>query len=189
MSLLPDRVSNDQLELRRWSLEELDALLAAIAVSFNELHRWMIWAATMPTRSQMYDVITDDVTRFDNNERWQFFIFERATGELVGAAGLHRRGEFDELEIGYWIRSDRTGRGYATQAAGLLTTVAFDASSDIARVNISMDATNHASAAVPMKLGFIRQGEHDRDIIAPGHSGRGALWTMERHDWSPVARI
>src|SRR5665213_4575591 len=112
MSLLPDRVSNNQLELRRWSLDELDALLAAVEASFNELHTWMIWAATMPTRSQMYDVIADDVKRFDNNERWQFFIFERPTGELVGAAGLHQRGELDELEIGYWIRSDRTRRGY-----------------------------------------------------------------------------
>jgi ribosomal-protein-serine acetyltransferase len=188
MSLLPDRVSNSQLELRRWSLDDLGALLAAVEASFNELHTWMIWAATMPTRSQMYDVIADDVKRFDNNERWQFFIFERPTGELVGAAGLHQRGELDELEIGYWIRSDRTRRGYATQAAGLLTTAAFDASSDIARVNISMDATNHASAAVPMKLGFIRQGEHERDIVTPGHSGRGAMWTMQRCDWTPLVQ-
>jgi ribosomal-protein-serine acetyltransferase len=188
MALLPDHVSNSQLELRRWSVDELDALLAAVELSFDELHTWMIWAATMPTRSQMHDVITDDITRFDSNERWQYFVIERSTGELVGAAGLHRRGAPEELEIGYWIRSDRTRRGYATQAAGLLTTAAFDASTQIARVNISMDATNHASAAVPMKLGFTRQGEHERDVVTPGHSGRGAMWTMVRRDWGPVVQ-
>jgi ribosomal-protein-serine acetyltransferase len=188
MPLLPDRVSNSQLELQRWSLDQLDALLAAVEMSFNELHTWMIWAATMPTRRAMHSVIADDVTRFDSDERFQFFVMERSTGELVGSAGLHRRGEPDELEIGYWIRSDRTRRGYATQVAGLLTSAAFDASTQIVRVNISMDANNHASAAVPKKLGFVRQGEHERDVVTPGHSGRGAMWTMERRNWTPVVQ-
>ncbi|MEO9180854.1 MAG: GNAT family protein [Acidimicrobiales bacterium] len=189
MALIPNRISNQQLELRRWSLDELDSLLGAIEVSFNELHTWMIWARTMPTRDQMHELVLEDLRRFDNDERWQFFIFEFATGELVGSAGLHRRGEPDELEIGYWVRSDRTGRGYATQAAGLLTAAAFDASADIVRVKISMDASNLASAAVPLKLGFIRQGEHERDSVTPGHNGRGAMWTMERRDWTLVDRI
>lgn len=127
MPLLRDRKSNDQLDLRRWSLENLDELLAAIEVNFDELHTWMIWAATMPTRNQLYDTVLKDVALFDNDERWQFFIFERTSRELVGAAGLHRRGVPHELEIGYWIRSDRTGRGYATQAVRLLTAATFNA--------------------------------------------------------------
>ncbi len=162
--------------------------MVAIELSFNELHTWMIWAATMPTRNQMHDVVLEDTVRFNSDERWQYFIFERATGELVGSAGLHRRGGPDELEIGYWVRSDRTGHGYATQAAGLLTGAAFDAQPDIVRVNISMDANNLASAAVPAKLGFTRQGEHVRDIVTPGHSGHGAMWTMERRNWTALDR-
>jgi RimJ/RimL family protein N-acetyltransferase len=189
MSLLPDKVTNSHLELRRWSLDHLDAVLAAVDVSFNELHTWLIWAATKPTRLEMHNKISDDVVLFDSDERWQFFIFECSTDELVGSAGLHRRGKRDELEIGYWIRSDRTRRGYATEAAALLTSAAFNANPALRWVNITMDAMNHASAGVPKKLGFTRQGEQERDVVAPGHSGRGAKWSMERRDWIAPARI
>jgi RimJ/RimL family protein N-acetyltransferase len=65
-----------------------------------------------------------------------------------------------------------------------LTTAAFDAPVDIARVRITMDVANLASAGAPRRLGDHLDGELQREIRTPGQSGRGYLWTVTREQWS-----
>jgi RimJ/RimL family protein N-acetyltransferase len=96
--------------------------------------------------------------------------------------GLKRHGG-GEMEIGYWIRSDRTGRGDASEATRLLTNAAFNSGLDITSVRVSMDRANAASAAVPRKLGFELDDEYDRDVVTPGHSRRAIAWVLARDDW------
>jgi hypothetical protein len=62
--------------------------------------------------------------RFADGEDFMYTIFDHEETEVLGGAGLHRRAEADCLEMGYWIRADRVGRGYATQAARALSIVA-----------------------------------------------------------------
>jgi RimJ/RimL family protein N-acetyltransferase len=183
VAALPDDLFGDRLHLRRWSLGAIDEVAAAIEASFTELHTWMRWAATMPTHESLTALVREDIALFDADEHWSYWIRERDGGALVGGAGLNRRGVDDELEIGYWVRTDRTGRGYATEAARILTDAAFDADLGIASVKISMDRAHAASAAVPPKLGFRRDAEYERDIETPGHSGSGIAWVIDRHEW------
>jgi RimJ/RimL family protein N-acetyltransferase len=85
--------------------------------------------------------------------------------------------------IGYWVRSDRARRGYATAATRAATTATFEHLSHIERVYIHMDQANVASVAVPTKLGFELDHEEDRPIEASGHTGRGYVWVMTRDTW------
>jgi len=58
-----------------------------------------------------------------------------------------------EIEIGYWIRVDETGRGYASEAAR----AAFELASGlphVSRLTIRCDERNVPSAAIPRRLGF-----------------------------------
>lgn len=54
--------------------------------------------------------------RFVANEEWACGLFDASEKRVVGGAGLHSRGTTDHLEIGYWIRSDASGQGLATEA-------------------------------------------------------------------------
>jgi len=184
MTEFAERLRGDRLELRRWTLGDLDELLAAVRSSYDELHRWMSWAANPPTKESVRDVIADARREFDADEKWSYGLFEVATGTCVGSAGLRRCDVPDELEIGYWVRTDRTRRGYATEAARVLTTAAFTAPLHVVRVRISMDAANLASAGVPRGLGFSLVGEMSREIVTPGHSGHGVLWSVAREAWT-----
>jgi RimJ/RimL family protein N-acetyltransferase len=183
VTALPDDLFGERLHLRRWKLDAIDDVHAAIESSFAELHTWMLWAATMPTREVLVDVVREGIAQFDADERWSYWTRERDGGALVGGAGLSHRGVDGELEIGYWVRTDRTGRGYATEAARILTDAAFDAPLGIATVKISMDRANAASAAVPPKLGFKKDAEYERDMVTPGHSGSGVAWVIDRGEW------
>jgi ribosomal-protein-serine acetyltransferase len=109
-------------------------------------------------------------------------IFERHSGEVVGAAGLHVGTDPECPEIGYWVRSDRTGRGYATRAARALVEAAFSLLPEARQVTIRMDHANLASAAIPPKLGFSLQGEEVREVVAQGHTGKGFVWVLAKGD-------
>jgi ribosomal-protein-serine acetyltransferase len=183
MSSLPDELFGARLRLGRKTVDDVDDALDAVIESFNELHVWMKWAASIPSRESIIALTLDDNERFRNDERWAYWIREIDGGQLVGSVTLDSRGIMGELEIGYWIRSDRTGRGYATEVVSILTNAAFSYVPTTAAIKISMDRANTASAAVPRKLGFVPVAEYEREIVTPGHSGIGSAWVTSREEW------
>ena len=180
MPALPRTIPAGPLELRVCGPEHLDRVMAAIEASRAELARWLPWADPMPTRAFERDFLVGAAAAFEADRDWAYLIFERDGEELVGGCGLHPRGE-GQAEIGYWVRSDRTGRGYATAAAGALRTVALEYLPRVDSIVIRMDQANGASAAVPPKLGFTLTGEDPlREVLTEGHTGRGWIWTFTR---------
>jgi RimJ/RimL family protein N-acetyltransferase len=171
--MLPDVLPAGPVELRRWRPSHLEPLREAVAASLPELRRWMAWAQTMPTEAA-------GEAAFDAGAEWNYLLFAPDTDGVVGGAGLHPRAGPESIEVGYWVRSDRTGRSYATAAAGALTQAAFAHLDRIHRVEIRMDRANRASAAVPPKLGFRLVGHEAREMLAPGHSGEGLIWALDR---------
>ena len=180
MAMLPDMLTAGAVELRRWRPSHLDQLMEAVAASLPELRRWMPWAQTMPTEAEQLDVLRAGEVAFDTGAEWNYLLFAPGTDTVVGGAGLHPRAGPGGIEIGYWVRSDRTGRGYAAAAAGALSEAAFAHLEGIVRVEIKVDRANRASAAVPPKLGFRLVGHEAREVLAPGHSGEGLVWALDR---------
>ncbi len=83
-------------------------------------------------------------------------VAERATGALVGDAGLERtlRGE---VELGYTLARGAWGRGYATEAGELCLAEARELG--LRELVGVVDVRNPASVRVLEKLGFHRDGE------------------------------
>ncbi len=186
MALLPEQLIGGDIELRRSRPSFLDDVMKAVALSYRELHRWMAWCQDMPLREDILKFLREDEVAFDGDERWGYALFERRSGELVGSAGLRKISERDRegLEIGYWVRSDRTKRGYATAAASALVEAGFASMQHVTRIRIGMDSANVASAAVPRKLGFAFLGDVEREKVAAGHTGSQSVWEIDRSSWN-----
>lgn len=180
MALLPDELSAGAITLRRFQLDMVDASYQATRASQRELRRWMTWALEEPLLEHLRTFFDQSHEKFERDEDWGYAMFDDAARELVGGCGLHPRDDPTHPEIGYWVRSDRTGRGYATSAARALAAAAFRHLPTIEGVKIRMDQANLASAAVPPKLGFRLEREEDRPIETEGHTGRGFVWVLER---------
>jgi ribosomal-protein-serine acetyltransferase len=180
MALLPETLSADGLELRSWNPRFVDAMLIAIQVSLPELQLWMPWAQAAPTGETLRQVLAQGEEDFNADRNWDYSIFEERSGDLVGGAGLHRTEDPSCFEIGYWVHSHRTRRGYASSAAGALVEAAFRHLSNASQIVIRMDVANLASASVPPKLGFSLIQQEDREILAKGHTGRGHVWALHR---------
>jgi RimJ/RimL family protein N-acetyltransferase len=199
----PERLAAGPLVLRRVEADDAGAIAAAVGTSLEHLRPWMPWATP-----EAADLRTQLIRVAEADELWETgtgFIYVMITrdsgpggppapagnrgdpdGEFVGTIGLHRRAADDAVEIGYWIASAKTRRGYATTAARALTPVAL-ALSGTRRVEIHCDEANTASAAIPRKLGYRldRIEVHERE--APGERGRRMIWVWDRAGEAPRA--
>jgi ribosomal-protein-alanine N-acetyltransferase len=84
-------------------------------------------------------------------------VVERASGELIGDAGLYRT-PTGEVELGYTLAAASWGRGYATEAASAWLEAAFGALG-IVEVIALAEPANKASLRVLEKVGMRRTGE------------------------------
>ena len=77
----------------------------------------------------------------------------KSTGELIGSGGLYYRPEDDLWTIGYNLRKDQWGHGYALEMIeGLLEQVRKDR--DVRGIRGTFAAANHRSQRVMEKLGM-----------------------------------
>lgn len=187
MPLLPNRLSSASVELLRLNGTFSQELLEAAEISYSQLKRWLRWAQTYPTIEMFRTNLKEDDDRFENDLAWRYVLREPLSRVVLGVASLQPWSEPHIFSIGYWVRSDFSSRGYATEAARILTESGFKYISDIERILIQMDQQNVSSAAIPRKLGYELLQETDFEPFAPGHSGRGFIWTMDQTSWSAKA--
>ena len=175
-----ERIRTARLLLRCWHPSDAPGLKEAIDASLPELQMWVPWAqhepSTLEALAQRLDGMRE---RFLAGEDWAFGVFDAGETRVVGGAGLHPRGGTDHLEIGYWVRTDATGQGLATEAAAALCAAAFE-SPGIARVEIHCDAENYRSAAIPRRLGFRLRRTVPRDPAARGPQREIQVWSLDR---------
>jgi RimJ/RimL family protein N-acetyltransferase len=148
----PYRVVTERLELRCWDPSEAPQVKAAIDANLEHLREFMPWAHDEPTPlAEMAERLRGFRASFDRDDDYIYGIWLH--GDVSGGGGLHRRVGPGALEVGYWIHSDRTRRGLATEMASALTRAAFDLCG-VERAEIHVDPRNLPSAGVPRKLGF-----------------------------------
>jgi RimJ/RimL family protein N-acetyltransferase len=150
----PYRIVTERLVVRCYDPRDAPLVKDAIDSSLDELRTWMPWAHDEP---KSFDEKVELMRRFrgsfDLGQEFVYGIFSADESEVVGGTGLHSRVGEDAFEIGYWVRTSRTGNGYATESSAALTRVAFEVCG-VDRVEIRVDPANERSAAIPVKLGF-----------------------------------
>ena len=113
-------------------------------------------------------------------------VVEDAEG-FCGWAGIDRIENVDSGQFGWYLRSDRWGRGYATEATRLLLDFGF---SVLHRATMwaTADPENVASVRVLEKSGLT-----DRGLTEPVDTWRGrrprVLFTIEAERWEASAHV
>ena len=167
--------------LRRYGLDDLDALHTAIEESRDHLRPFMPWADG--TRADTSDFLATALDDWDTGTNFNYGIVD-GDDIVLGGCGLHARLGSGALEIGYWLRAGATRRGVVTTATRALTDAAF-ALPDVDRVEIHCDEANVRSAAVPRRLGYRLDRIENDQISAPGDLGRSMIWVKRRHRVPP----
>lgn len=154
----PEEFTTERLLIRKPLPGDGKAVYDAIQASLNELKPWMVWAHTNQSEQDVEANICDSIAKFITREDLRLHLFNKETGEFIGSSGLHRiNWDVPKFEIGYWIDTRHTGRGYITEATEAITEFAFN-ELNAKRVEIRCDSLNIKSRAIPEKLCFKLEG-------------------------------
>jgi RimJ/RimL family protein N-acetyltransferase len=174
----PETLPAGPAELRRWRAEDTDALCEAVVGSLDHLLPWMAWARGYD-RAMAAEFIAGSDRAWRAGSTYNYSI--RVTGAVAGATGLMRDVDRPRLiAIGYWLRSEYVGHGYATAATAALVAAAF-ALPRVDAIEITHDAANHRSRAIPHRLGFTEVGRAQSiEPHTPARTGISVIWQLRR---------
>ena len=152
---VPRRLTTERLTLAATCADHADALWASVTVSIAQLRLWMPWAID-PHHSDTMAFAMAAEKQWDAGSSWNFTIVEN--DDVIGSVGLDNHdAAVNACNLGYWLRTDRAGRGLMTEAAARVVTFGWD---DIGlhRIELRAARANAASARIAEKLGFRREG-------------------------------
>ena len=164
---------DEEIRLRPPVEADAEAIASAVQASLVELARWMPWAVEGYDAAMALAWIRK---KFDPSE--QGFLIIASDDEIVGTCGLNR---FDAMnaraELGYWLRSDRTGHGWATRATRLVAQYGIG-ELDLQRIEIIMSTRNEASRRVAERAGAKHEGILRNRIRLPDGQHDGHMYSI-----------
>jgi RimJ/RimL family protein N-acetyltransferase len=143
------------------------ALVKAYLESQTELNRFMPWANETEAVTMAFVEKSIGAQAEGSGVNFSIHALEE-DGCFVGGIGLKSVDPFTPSgEVGYWIRTPYTGRGFATRAMALLLKCC-EKEIGLKRVSARAAGSNPASQRVIEKSGFTREGFHPRAELCHG---------------------
>ena len=178
---LPRRTAS--LVLRPFQRRDVDPLVEAIRSSLPELEVWLPWP------HDAYDKV--DALRFirDSNKAWReqrafdFAISRERDKRHLGNVSIWYTSRPNRCgEIGYWVRTDMTGTGIATEATKAMLRMGFE-DMGLHRITLRIAVGNVASERIADKLGFTKEGVLREVIEVGGQRLDHSVHSILRSEW------
>ena len=110
---LPKEIFTDRVTLQSLKVEHASQINEAITESFEELSQWLDWCKTIPTIIQTTQFCKDSIELVKKNLQATYSIFSKEN-IYIGNISLIKNN--NSIEVGYWLRSSQTGKGYMSEA-------------------------------------------------------------------------
>ncbi|MBN1942223.1 MAG: GNAT family N-acetyltransferase [Phycisphaerae bacterium] len=185
----PLEIVTDRLILRSPELSHAEPMYEAKQESIPELRQWMPWAREETDIEKGKENIRKAIDEFKAQTAFWILLFDRKTGQLVGSSGYPRVNlSVPKVEIGYWLRTSRTGEGLCTEAVIAQTQYAFE-TLHVQRVEIRCDDNNERSWRVAQRTGFTLEGILRRDCLdLDGRPRNTRVYSMLPEEWESGSR-
>jgi len=179
----PVRLTDDAVELRPWSSS--DASFMAEASRDPAIERYNGRApASVADAAAVIESIQQSWRTFEvegDPTGVAFVIVDAARGEPVGMCGVDHWSSTDVAQFGYWLAAGARGRGLATRAVALMTGWLFELGA--ARVFLTIQSDNAASAAVARRAGFSFEGTLRSDGVWQGQRKDVDVFAVLPDEW------
>lgn len=171
----PDSLETERLLVRSPLPGDGPELYAAVKDSLEELDPWMPWTRHHATIADSEESARRGRVEFLERSDLRMHLFLKGTETLIGSSGLHRIDwDVPKFEIGYWLRTPHTGRGYMTEAVRGITGFAFR-ELGARRVEIKCESTNTKSMKVAERCGYTLEAEVRNDARSVSGELRNTL--------------
>jgi RimJ/RimL family protein N-acetyltransferase len=176
-------IETERLILRDWSEGDVEPF-----IRHTNTPAVMRWLGGVQTADYLRDVVENRLMRWQRERGFTFWAVERkADGELLGFCGLKLADAPDspiagEIEVGWRLREDAWGQGYAKEAAIASLDHAFGQLGAERVVAITF-IENAPSWGLMERLGMTRRPELDHDDPRFGDLNPTIVYDIFRADW------
>jgi RimJ/RimL family protein N-acetyltransferase len=176
------QLSNETLLLRAFRADDVDAIFDAVIESKPQLGQWLSWCHPNYSIQDTIEFLSKREEAFRNEGEHGFAVIERATNRLVGACGINQIEKAAlRANLGYWMRTTATRRGYAVQATLLVARWALT-SFGLERIEIVAAVGNEYSQRVAIKAGATREGIARRRLRVHDVQHDAVVFSLVRGD-------
>jgi RimJ/RimL family protein N-acetyltransferase len=147
-------ISTGRLDLREYAADDLGLVLEVAAAGTTEA----LPPGFPATPDELAGWFVSGTHSTGRDTSVHMMMFDRASGRIVGSIGVfHADWEVRSAEIGYGVRGDERGKGFATEAlAGVAQWLLTEGG--MQRAWLTANTDNVASVRVAEKAGFHREG-------------------------------
>jgi ribosomal-protein-serine acetyltransferase len=171
-------LTDGSITLRPYVSQDAGEVYHAARESLAEMYPWMPWAHRDYTLKESRRFIKLAPRNWREGAAYEFGMFDAADGAYLGGCGLNR---FDwpnlTANLGYWVRSSRTGRGVAPAATMLLAGWGFR-KLGLRRIEIMVAAENSRSQRVAEKVGAQREATMRNRLFLYGKNHDAVLYSL-----------
>jgi RimJ/RimL family protein N-acetyltransferase len=185
----PERIATARLLLRRFTRRDIGSLTEAVQASLPALNEWLPWAHPGYKRDDAANYVRDSLEAWKEGRAYDFAIRKRGEARRhIGnisvwpVSRLTRTGE-----IGYWIRTDDTSNGIATEATAAIVKMAFD---DLGyhKLVLRIALGNRQSERVAEKLAFSREGVLREELLIRGRWVDHTLFSLLDREYDEASQ-
>jgi RimJ/RimL family protein N-acetyltransferase len=172
----PVAIESDRLILRPPIVEDAPAWFELIERSRAELEAWISDYKSIHTLEEAEAALRESEENTEARSRYDLFAFEKETGKLIGGGALHGFvWSVPAVEIDWWLDSNETGKGYATEIGGMQAHFAFQAW-QARRVEVWAEPGNTGSVRVAERIGCQYEGTTRNEY--PNADGSLSGWAI-----------
>ncbi|GLL06909.1 GNAT family N-acetyltransferase [Dactylosporangium matsuzakiense] len=176
--MFPIAIAGPRVGLREFRPDDLDASMAVV----GDAAVTRTLSFDVRTRDDQAERLHQDITRAQSEPRPDYYLaVANSADTLIGfmriGLGRDRSGE-----LGYALRRDDWGKGYATEATKLMITFGFKVLR-LHRIQAACGPDNRASQRLLTRLGFTPEGRL-RDHVFTNDAWRDSLlYSLLEHEW------
>lgn len=146
----------ENIKLEPTSESQAPQLFAAIDNNRIQLSKFLPWVDNIRTVADLKEYLKNaEILCQEKKEASFAIIFNNVA---VGRIGLHHLDLQNKIgAIGYWLSKDAQGKGIILKSCKALINYGFQ-NLGLHRIEIKAAVTNLKSQAIPVKLGFVKEG-------------------------------
>jgi RimJ/RimL family protein N-acetyltransferase len=145
-----------EIVLQKYTSKDIPLLFEAVKVSIDRVYPWLPWCHPNYTIAETEAWIKTRPQRWNEGKEFGFSIRDRQ-GTIVGGCGIGVRSSPWYGNLGYWLRTGYTGKGYATTAIKLLARFGVQ-QLQLKRIEIVASVHNTNSQRVAERAGACKEG-------------------------------
>ena len=172
-----------RLVLRPFRRRDVGALHDAISVSLEDLQPWLPWVEGYD-RGVSQRFIRESVAAWAERRAYDFTVRTiEDPNRHIGNVSIWTTSAQNGIgEVGYWIRSDETGRGYGAEATTRVVQIGFE-EMRLHKVQLRIAVGNVRSERIAEGLGFAYEGTLRDEVKVADTWLDHTVWSLLEDEW------